>query len=60
MVRYLLLAGVNVCDVVLSGTGRGRNVIVKAVLASGRSIGSISEGTKEPHNGCRPKKARRV
>lgn len=58
--QKLVSAGVMKCHVVMSGPGRGRTVIVKTVLAKGREILSISEGNSEAHNGCRPKKARRV
>ena len=42
------------------GFGRGRNSIIKGLRTAGLPITKISEVTPLPHNGCRPKKRRRV
>ena len=47
-------------DVEVKGPGAGRESAVRAVQASGILIKAIRDVTPIPHNGCRPKKARRV
>jgi small subunit ribosomal protein S11 len=46
--------------VVVKGPGPGRESAVRALIALGFKIVEISDGTGIPHNGCRPKKKRRV
>ena len=52
--------GVKKVDLVRSGLGRGRNMIVKGLGVAGLQITSVSDGTPLPHGGCRSKKVRRV
>ncbi|MEK7523438.1 MAG: 30S ribosomal protein S11 [Patescibacteria group bacterium] len=52
--------GVERVHVSVKGTGSGRDQAVRAVSASGVSIETISDKTAIAHNGCRPRKARRV
>ncbi|MBA3679071.1 30S ribosomal protein S11 [Candidatus Saccharibacteria bacterium] len=47
-------------DVIIKGIGSGRESAVRALMASGISISSIKDVTGIPHNGCRPRKARRI
>lgn len=47
-------------DVIIKGIGAGRESAVRAIMASGVEISSIKDVTGIPHNGCRPRKARRV
>ncbi len=47
-------------DVIIKGIGSGRESTVRALMASGIEIASIKDVTGIPHNGCRPRKARRV
>ncbi len=47
-------------DVFLKGVGGGRDSSLKALVAEGIEIDSIKDVTPIPHNGCRPKKPRRV
>ena len=49
-------------DVVIrvSGPGLGRDSAVRAIQAIGLEISSIVDVTPIPHNGCRPRKRRRV
>lgn len=42
------------------GAGNGRDAALRAITASGLKIVEIKDITPLPHNGCRPKKARRV
>jgi small subunit ribosomal protein S11 len=44
----------------LSGPGLGRDSAVRALQAIGLEITSIIDVTPIPHNGCRPRKRRRV
>ncbi len=47
-------------DVFIKGIGSGRDSAIRALQASGIGITSITDVTAVPHNGCRPRKARRV
>jgi small subunit ribosomal protein S11 len=52
--------GVQSVDVEVKGPGSGRESAVRALQATGISIRSIRDVTPIPHNGCRPRKRRRV
>ena len=52
--------GLKEVDVRVKGPGSGREAAVRAVQGLGLDILSIRDVTPIPHNGCRPKKARRV
>lgn len=52
--------GLEKVDVLVKGIGSGRDSAVRAFNASGIYVTSIKDVTPIPHNGCRPKKARRV
>jgi small subunit ribosomal protein S11 len=52
--------GLTKVDVIIKGIGSGRESAVRALMASGVSINSIKDITGIPHNGCRPRKARRI
>ena len=52
--------GLTKVDVIIKGIGSGRESAVRALMASGVSINSIKVITGIPHNGCRPRKARRI
>ncbi|MFH1247771.1 MAG: 30S ribosomal protein S11 [Candidatus Omnitrophota bacterium] len=47
-------------EVWVKGPGPGRESAIRALQATGLSITSIKDITPIPHNGCRPKKKRRV
>lgn len=47
-------------EVVIQGIGGGRESAIRALQGSGISVTSIKDETGIPHNGCRPRKARRV
>ncbi|MFI5240234.1 MAG: 30S ribosomal protein S11 [Candidatus Saccharimonadia bacterium] len=47
-------------DVLVTGVGSGRESAVRALQTAGIAVGSIKDVTGIPHNGCRPRKARRV
>ena len=52
--------GMRSAQVFLKGPGSGRESALRALQAAGLSITSIRDITPVPHNGCRPKKRRRV
>ena len=52
--------GVKEVDVRVNGPGSGRESAITALEAAGLSVKSIEDMTPIPHNGCRPKKKRRV
>lgn len=52
--------GVVEVDVFVKGPGPGRESALRALGASGLRVLSITDVTPIPHNGCRPKKKRRV
>ncbi|MEZ6196007.1 MAG: 30S ribosomal protein S11 [Planctomycetota bacterium] len=52
--------GVREVEVWIKGPGSGRESAVRALKASGIDIKAIQDVTAVPHNGCRPRKRRRV
>ncbi|MBF0478729.1 MAG: 30S ribosomal protein S11 [Candidatus Omnitrophica bacterium] len=52
--------GIKTVDVLVKGPGAGRESAIRALQASGLVVTSIKDVTPLPHNGCRPKKKRRV
>lgn len=52
--------GLSNVEVIVKGIGSGRDSAIRALLASGIATTSIRDVTGIPHNGCRPRKARRV
>ena len=52
--------GMKTISVFISGPGAGREAALRALQAVGFEITSISDVTPIPHNGCRPRKRRRV
>jgi len=58
--KKALEMGVRELDVLVKGPGAGRETAIRALQAVGIQINSIKDVTPIPHNGCRPKKRRRV
>lgn len=52
--------GMRTVAVLVKGPGAGRESALRAIHATGLSISSIRDITPVPHNGCRPRKSRRV
>jgi small subunit ribosomal protein S11 len=52
--------GIKDIDVKVKGPGSGRESAITALEAAGLKIKSIEDVTPLPHNGCRPRKKRRV
>ena len=51
---------VRMLEVEVCGPGSGRESALRALQAGGFTITSIRDVTPIPHNGCRPRKRRRV
>lgn len=54
------LRGFSKARVFVSGVGSGRESAVRALINADLEISSIKDTTPDAHNGCRPKKPRRV
>ena len=52
--------GVRRVDVLVRGPGSGRETAIRSISAAGIEVAGIKDVTPIPHNGCRPKKRRRV
>ena len=52
--------GMKEVDVFVRGIGSGREGAIRALHANGLQVITIKDVTPIPHNGCRPKKVRRV
>ncbi len=52
--------GMKEVDIRVKGPGSGRESAIRAIQSSGLEIKAIEEVTPLPHNGCRPRKRRRV
>ncbi|MDZ4727043.1 MAG: 30S ribosomal protein S11 [Leptospira sp.] len=53
-------AGLSEVDVMVSGPGIGRESAIRSLTTKGLLIKLIKDVTPLPHNGCRPRKRRRV
>ncbi|MEW6026241.1 MAG: 30S ribosomal protein S11 [Planctomycetota bacterium] len=60
MVDKLRKYGVREVEIRVKGPGAGRESAIRALQAEGLSVTSIEDVTPLPHNGCRPRKKRRV
>ena len=58
--RQAMSHGMREVEVRVSGPGSGRESAIRALQAIGMEISSIKDVTPVPHNGCRPRKKRRV
>ncbi len=52
--------GLKTVFVEIKGPGTGRESALRALQAAGLQVTSIKDVTPVPHNGCRPRKRRRV
>ena len=52
--------GVRKVDVIVKGPGSGRETAIRSIQNVGIEVSGIKDVTPVPHNGCRPKKRRRV
>ncbi len=58
--RKAMEHGMQSVTVLVKGPGSGREAAVRALAAAGLKVTLIRDITPMPHNGCRPKKRRRV
>ena len=58
--RQAMSHGVKEVEIKVKGPGSGRESAIRALQAIGLEISSIKDVTPVPHNGCRPRKKRRV
>ena len=52
--------GLKKIQVFVKGPGSGRETAIRSLQAAGLEVTSIQDRTPVPHNGCRPRKRRRV
>ncbi|PIZ57555.1 30S ribosomal protein S11 [bacterium (Candidatus Torokbacteria) CG_4_10_14_0_2_um_filter_35_8] len=60
VLQKLEKTGLKEVDVFVKGIGSGREAAIRAFYAKGIDVLSIKDTTPIPHDGCRPKKVRRV
>ena len=58
--RRAMEHGVRKVDVLVKGPGSGRETAIRSLTNTGIEVAGIKDVTPIPHNGCRPKKRRRV
>jgi len=58
--RAAMAHGLKDIIVKIRGPGMGRDSAIRALQTLGLTVGSITDVTPVPHNGCRPRKRRRV
>jgi len=58
--RKAMEHGMRTLEVEVAGPGSGRESALRSLQAAGFTITSIRDVTPIPHNGCRPRKRRRV
>ena len=58
--RAAMEQGVRKVDVLVKGPGSGRETAIRSLTQAGIEVAGIKDVTPIPHNGCRPKKRRRV
>nr|UDZ61214.1 ribosomal protein S11 [Limnophyton angolense] len=52
--------GMQRAQVIIRGTGPGRDGALRAIRRSGLKLNYLRDATPMPHNGCRPPKKRRI
>jgi len=58
--RQAVSRGMQEVEVRVQGPGAGRESAIRAIQSAGLNITTIKDVTPMPHNGCRPRKRRRV
>ena len=58
--RQAMAHGMREVEIHVKGPGSGRESAIRALQAIGLEISTIKDVTPIPHNGCRPRKKRRV
>ncbi len=52
--------GMETVDVIIKGTGPGRDQTVRGLMNGGLNVVSIMDRSRLPHGGCRPRRQRKV
>jgi small subunit ribosomal protein S11 len=52
--------GLTDVEVMVKGPGPGREAAIRSLQAAGLNVRKVKDVTPSPHNGCRPRKKRRV
>lgn len=58
--REAMAAGMKSVEAWVKGPGSGRESAIRSIQAAGMNVTAIKDVTPIPHNGCRPRKRRRV
>lgn len=58
--KAAVMKGLHDVEVRVQGPGAGRESAIRALQSVGMSVSAIKDVTPVPHNGCRPRKRRRV
>ncbi len=58
--KQALDMGINKVQVIVRGPGGGRESAIRSLDTNGLQISMITDTTPIPHNGCRPRKTRRI
>ncbi len=58
--RRAMEHGVRRVEVLVKGPGSGRETAIRSLTTAGIEVAGIKDLTPIPHNGCRPRKRRRV
>lgn len=58
--KQALEMGINKVQVIVRGPGGGRESAIRSLDTNGLQITMITDTTPIPHNGCRPRKTRRI
>ncbi|MBU0683723.1 MAG: 30S ribosomal protein S11 [Candidatus Omnitrophota bacterium] len=59
-IKKARLHGLREVEVILKGPGAGKESVVRSIRSEGLHVQGILDLTPTPHNGCRPKKKRRI
>jgi len=59
-VKKAKIHGIREVDILLRGPGAGKESVVRSVRSEGLNVKTVMDLTPTPHNGCRPKKRRRI
>jgi len=58
--REALELGMRKVEAWIKGPGAGREAAIRSLRAAGLEVTAVKDCTPQPHNGCRPRKRRRV
>ncbi|MDR2201128.1 MAG: 30S ribosomal protein S11 [Puniceicoccales bacterium] len=58
--RVAISHGFKEVEVRVKGPGMGRDAAIRALQSLGLAVNTITDMTPVPHNGCRPRKRRRI